>query len=183
VTPSERNIDLVRRVYDGFSQGDLRVALEPLADDIEWHEAGALWGGVYRGGEAILQNVFGPALADIPDLAVTPEQFMTSGDTVVVLHRYTGTGKATGKKLNLLRRRRLGAPCGQDPALPAARKHHGDRRGRESISAPRARGCGCEFALTSNSSARDLLPRSETSFSRWGDDGDAVGLDPLSHDQ
>ncbi len=99
---SEQNIDLVRRVYDGFGRGDLTAALEPMADDIEWHEAGALWGGVYRGGEAIVQNVFGPALEAIPDLAITPEQFMTSGDTVVVLHRYTGTGKATGKKLNLL---------------------------------------------------------------------------------
>ncbi len=49
-----------------------------------------------------MQNVFGPALQDIPDLTVTPEKFMTSKDTVVVLHRYTGTGKATGKKLNLL---------------------------------------------------------------------------------
>jgi ABC-2 type transport system ATP-binding protein len=35
------------------------------------------------------------------------------------------------------------------------------------------------FALTSNSRARDLLPGSKTSFSRWGDDGDAAGLDPL----
>ena len=33
---------------------------------------------------------------------MTPEKFMTCKDTVVVLHRYTGTGKATGKKLNLL---------------------------------------------------------------------------------
>ena len=49
-----------------------------------------------------MQNVFGPALQDIPDLTVTPEKFMTSKDTIVVLHRYTGTGKATGKKLNLL---------------------------------------------------------------------------------
>ena len=49
-----------------------------------------------------MQNVFGPALQDIPDLTVTPEKFMTSKDTVVVLHRYTGTGKATGKKLDLL---------------------------------------------------------------------------------
>ncbi len=40
-------------------------------------------------------------MQDIPDFAVTPEQFIASGDTVAVVARYTGTGKETGKDLDL----------------------------------------------------------------------------------
>ena len=47
------------------------------------------------------QNVFGPITEDIQDFAVTPEEFIASGDTVVAVTRYTGTGKATGKALDL----------------------------------------------------------------------------------
>jgi hypothetical protein len=59
------------------------------------------YGGVYQGGEAVAQNVFGPLIQDIPDFAVTPEEFIASGDAVAVVARYTGTGKATGKQLDL----------------------------------------------------------------------------------
>jgi ketosteroid isomerase-like protein len=73
-----------------------------MADDIEWHEAeGMPYGSVYHGGEAVAQNVFGPLIQDIPDFAVTPEEFIASGDAVAVVARYTGTGKATGKQLDL----------------------------------------------------------------------------------
>jgi ketosteroid isomerase-like protein len=59
------------------------------------------YGGIYHGGEEVAQNVFGPILEDFPDFAVTPEEFIASGSTVAVVARYTGTGKATGKTLNL----------------------------------------------------------------------------------
>ena len=35
------------------------------------------------------------------DFAVTAEEFIASGDAVAAVVRYTGTGKATGKKLDL----------------------------------------------------------------------------------
>jgi hypothetical protein len=71
-------------------------------DDIEWHEAeGMPYGGVYNGGEAVAKNVLGPITQDIPDFAVKPEEFIASGDAVAAVVRYTGTGKATGKQLNL----------------------------------------------------------------------------------
>ena len=59
------------------------------------------YGGVYHGGEAVAQNVFGPITRDIVDFAVTAEEVIASGDAVAAVVRYTGTGKATGKKLNL----------------------------------------------------------------------------------
>lgn len=58
------------------------------------------YGGLHRGGEAVAQNVFGPISEDVEGFAVTPEELIGSGATVVALVRYTGTGKETGKALD-----------------------------------------------------------------------------------
>lgn len=54
------------------------------------------------GGDAVVQNVFGPITTDVVDFAVAPEEFIASGDTVAVVVRYSGTGKTTGKELDLV---------------------------------------------------------------------------------
>jgi ketosteroid isomerase-like protein len=98
----EQSVDVVRGVYEAFGRGDLPAVLGAMADDIEWHEAeGMPYGGVYHGGEAVAQNVFGPITQDIPYFAVKPEEFIASGDAVAVVVRYTGAGKDTGKQLDL----------------------------------------------------------------------------------
>ena len=99
---SEQSVEVVKRAYAAFAEGDVPAVLEVFADDIEWHEAeGMPYGGIYRGGEAVVQNVFGPISQDVEGFAVTPEEFMATGDTVAVVVSYTGTGKVTGKPLNL----------------------------------------------------------------------------------
>ncbi len=99
---SEQSVEVVKRAYAAFAEGDVPAVLGVFADDIEWHEAeGMPYGGVHRGGEAIAQNVFGPISQDVEGFAVTPKEFMASGDTVAVVVSYTGTGKATGKPLDL----------------------------------------------------------------------------------
>ncbi len=98
----DQSVEVVRGAYEAFGRGDVAAVLGAMADDIEWHEAeGMPYGGVYHGGEAVAQNVFGPISQDIPDFAVTPEEFIASGDAVAAVARYTGTGKATGKQLDL----------------------------------------------------------------------------------
>ena len=89
-------------MYQAFGRGDVPTVLDTMAADIDWHEAeGMPYGGVYHGGEAVVQNVFGPIMQDVSDFAVTPEEFIASGDAVAAVVRYTGTGKATGKKLDI----------------------------------------------------------------------------------
>jgi ketosteroid isomerase-like protein len=95
-------VDVVRGLYEANARGDAEAFMAGLADEIEWHEAeGMPYGGVHRGREAIGQNVLGPLLTDIPDFALAAEEFIASGDTVAVVVRYTGTGKETGKELDL----------------------------------------------------------------------------------
>jgi ketosteroid isomerase-like protein len=101
MTPS--NIDIVKGIYDGFARRDLPGTLAALAADIEWYEAEGLpWGGLQRGPAAVAENVFAPAIARVPDLAVIPEQIIQSGDTIAIAQRYTGTSNATGKRLDLM---------------------------------------------------------------------------------
>ena len=99
---SEQSIEFVKGVYGAFARGDVPAVLGAFADDIEWYEAeGMPYGGLHRGGEAVAQKVFGPIAEDVEGFAVVPEEFMGSGGTVAAVVRYTGTGKATGKALDL----------------------------------------------------------------------------------
>jgi uncharacterized protein len=102
-TASDPAAAAVMPLYDAFARRDVPAAVACLADDIQWHEATGLpWGGFAAGPSAVVDTVFAPALEHFPDLTVTPEEIVTSGDTVIVVHRYTGTGKDTGAILNLL---------------------------------------------------------------------------------
>jgi ketosteroid isomerase-like protein len=99
---SEENVEFVGGVYDAFARGDVPAVLDSFADDIEWFEAeGMPYGGLHRGPDAVAQNVFGPITEDVEGFAVTPEELIGSGATVAAVVRYTGTGKATGKALDV----------------------------------------------------------------------------------
>ena len=99
---SEQNVEFVKSIYGAFAQGDVPAVLGAFADDIEWFEAEGLpYGGLYHGREAVAQNVFGPITEDVEGFAITPEELIGSGSTVAAVVRYTGTGKATGKDLDV----------------------------------------------------------------------------------
>ena len=96
---SEQNVEFVKGIYGAFARGDVPAVLGAFADDIEWFESeGMPYGGLHRGGAAVAQNVFGPITEDVEGFAVTPEELIGSGETVAAVVRYTGTGKATGKR-------------------------------------------------------------------------------------
>jgi uncharacterized protein len=99
---AEQSVQVVKGAYEAMARGDLPGFLGAMADDFEWHEAeGMPYGGVYHGADAVAQHVLGPLMTDIPDFAATPEEYIPAGDTVAVVVRYTGSGRATGKELNL----------------------------------------------------------------------------------
>src|SRR5436309_1768132 len=98
-----KSIDVVKGIYDGFARRDVPGTLAALADDVEWYEAEGLpWGGLQRSPAAVAENVFGPSIARIPNLAVVPEQIIESGEQIAIVQRYTGTAKTTGKRLDLV---------------------------------------------------------------------------------
>ncbi len=99
---SEQNVEFVKSVYGAFDRGDVPAVLGAFADDIEWVEAeGMPYGGVYHGPDAVAQNVFGPITEDIDGFTLIRERFIASGQEVAAVVRYTGTGKASGKTLDV----------------------------------------------------------------------------------
>jgi ketosteroid isomerase-like protein len=100
---SKENVDLVRGIYAAFAAGDVPAVLAGMAPDMVWNEAENFPyadGNPYRGPEAILGGVFGRLGSEWDGFAAEPEEFLDAGDTVVVLGRYRGTCKATGRALD-----------------------------------------------------------------------------------
>jgi ketosteroid isomerase-like protein len=99
---SEQAEAVVRGTYEAIGRGDVEAFLGAFAEDVEWYEAeGMPYGGLHQGRDAIAQNVLAPLIADVPDFAGKPEEYIASGDQVAVVVRYTGTGKETGKTLDM----------------------------------------------------------------------------------
>ena len=92
------NIDAVKQVYQAFAEGDIPTVLGLLNSDIDWTEAeGFPYAGTYHGPRAVLEGVFMRLGSEWDGFAVVPDEFIDGGDTVVVLGKYSGTYKATGK--------------------------------------------------------------------------------------
>lgn len=72
--------------------------LEVLSADIAWTEAeGFPYGGTYHGPKGVLEGVFMRLGSEWNGFAAVPSEFIDGGDTIVVLGKYSGTYKATGK--------------------------------------------------------------------------------------
>lgn len=74
-----------------------------MAPDIVWNEAESFIyadGNPYRGPEAVLNGVFARCIGEWDGFSANPEEFLDAGDTVVVLGRYRGANKATGRELD-----------------------------------------------------------------------------------
>ena len=93
---SEENVEIVRRVYDAWSRGDLDTLLQTFDPNAELVlPEGGLNIGTRRGHEAISALLEG-FLEIWDDLRVEPERFFEVGDQVVVFVRIRGRGRASG---------------------------------------------------------------------------------------
>jgi uncharacterized protein len=71
--------------------------------DIVWHQAQGLpHGGVYHGLAEVRRNIFDPLDRDWwSEFTAEPDDVLDAGDEIVVLGRYRGIAKETGKKLDV----------------------------------------------------------------------------------
>jgi ketosteroid isomerase-like protein len=97
------NLDLVKRSYEAFAQGDLDGVLGDMHPDIAWHQAQGLpHGGDYHGLDAVRTNIFDPLDAEWWDgFTADPDEFIDAGEQVVVVGRYRGTAKQSRKTLDV----------------------------------------------------------------------------------
>ena len=97
------NVETTRRAYEAFARGDLDGVVADMDDEIEWHQAQGLpHGGLYRGLDAVRARVFDPLGAEWWDeFSADPDELLDAGEDVVVLGRYRGRAKGTGKELDV----------------------------------------------------------------------------------
>jgi hypothetical protein len=97
------NLPAVQRSYEAFSRGDLDGATAMMDDAIVWHQAQGLpHGGIYEGLANVRSNIFDPLDEQWwEDFDATPNEILTGDDHVVVIGRYTGKAKASGRPLDI----------------------------------------------------------------------------------
>ena len=99
----QTNIELIRGIYDAFAAGDVAGVLGRMSHDIVWNEAENFPyadGNPYIGPQAVAKGVFARCIGEWDGFAVVVEEILDAGKTVVVLGRYRGTCKATGRSQN-----------------------------------------------------------------------------------
>ena len=96
-------VDIVRRAYEAFARDDMDGVTADMDADIVWHQAQGLpHGGTYRGLDQVRRNIFDPLDEEWWDeFTAEPDEFIDGGDDVVVLGRYRGVAKRTGKRLDV----------------------------------------------------------------------------------
>jgi ketosteroid isomerase-like protein len=93
---SSQNVELLRRYYDSWNQGDTGAVIAALADDVEWHGHPRLpEPGPYTDPEAVgrWMDQFREAWGE---LRAEPVELIESGDGVVALVHMTGRGRGSG---------------------------------------------------------------------------------------
>jgi ketosteroid isomerase-like protein len=98
---SQENVEILRRGFEAFAQGDVEVVLDLVDPDIEWSAALApILGVTAVRGEAALRRFLVQDLQDgFEDFRAEPLSFEDHGDTVLVLVRYSGRGKESGVEI------------------------------------------------------------------------------------
>ena len=100
---SQENVALVQAIYAAFGAGDVPGVVSRMSPDIVWNEAENFPyadRNPYLGPEAILTGVFARLGTEWDGFAAIPDEYLDAGDAVVVLGRYHGTFKATGRALD-----------------------------------------------------------------------------------
>lgn len=95
---SFNNLEILQIGYGNFATGNIPAVLAIFDPKIEWTEAeGFPYGGTYIGPDAVLMNVFMKLGTEWDGYSVVPVEFIDAGERIVVLGRYSGTYKATGR--------------------------------------------------------------------------------------
>jgi ketosteroid isomerase-like protein len=97
------NTDTLKQGYEAFGRGDLDGATESFADSIRWENPEAPQipnNGVTEGKDAVKQ-LFADLGTYWESFSIVPDEFIESGDTVVVLSHAEAKGKETGKQVRL----------------------------------------------------------------------------------
>lgn len=99
VAVARANVEALEQVYAEWSRGNWSPRFDVYAPDMEWGWSDEFpQHGVYRDPEERSRRLRG-WLSEWEDWRCEAERFVTAGETVVVLTRYSGRGKASGARV------------------------------------------------------------------------------------
>jgi uncharacterized protein len=100
---SSDNLEVAHRLYKAFQSHDAAGMLAVLAPEFRGVVSDGMpnhFGGTYHGPEEMLRRCWAPVFAAI-DVCPSPEEFLSvSPDRIVVVGRYLGTARSTGRALS-----------------------------------------------------------------------------------
>jgi hypothetical protein len=100
-----KNSELVKYVYERFTQGDAASVLATFHRDVEFRLAeGHPYqpeGKAWIGADAIIQNFFMKAGSEWEEWRISYDELLDMGDAVIVECRYAGIYKPTGRKMDV----------------------------------------------------------------------------------
>lgn len=92
------NVDIIKKFYESFKTKDRQTCLQVCSEDIEWTVLkGMPNGGTFVGRDAVFDRYFPELLSSFSEFHAVPEEFLEAGENVIVLGRYRGIGKSTGR--------------------------------------------------------------------------------------
>jgi ketosteroid isomerase-like protein len=100
---SRENVEIVRRGYERYAAGDLEGVSALFSDDAELADGGGLGvvdtaAGTLKGPEGFLRSAT-ESVEAFDDYRVEAEEFIDAGHAVVVSVRISGSGRASGARL------------------------------------------------------------------------------------
>jgi len=95
---SEENVEIVRRVYEGWARGDFSEG-EVFDPDIEFDMVDWPEGRSARSLDE-MRRAWQSVLTAWEDFRSEPQEFIAGGDVVVVLNRISGRGKGSGLEVS-----------------------------------------------------------------------------------
>ena len=94
------NMEAVKNIYAAFAAGDIPALLELFDPTIEWvaaENSPLADRSPYRGLNQVVEGVLTRIGLEFPGLAIQVDELIDAGSKVVMLGRYHGVRKSTGK--------------------------------------------------------------------------------------
>ena len=93
---SQQDVETIRVAYDAFNRKDIPAVLASQDPQMEWIEAGGgrAPAGTFHGSQSIATDVFAKVPQNFDEFRAEPEQFIDSGEYVVVIGRFRGKAKS-----------------------------------------------------------------------------------------
>ena len=95
------NIEVVKELYRAFREQDYDTFLCLSTEDIEWiQNEGFPSGATYQGASAVIEGVFKANNDKWSDFAYHIEEILDAGNSVIVIGKYSGRDRLSGKSMS-----------------------------------------------------------------------------------